>query len=73
MNNKPDSFKADLIRNKYHLFDTAKAAQKGYYPKELLNIIQQIAGFNSMFTIENRRGVYGKSVFPDFCTRRQRR
>lgn len=64
MNSKPNSFKADLIQNKYHLFDSGKAAQKNYYPKELLNIIQQIAGFDRTFTIEIGEVYTARAFFP---------
>jgi hypothetical protein len=62
MNNKSDSFMADLIQNRYHLFDVEKAEVKGYYPKELLAIIREIAGFNRSFPIENGE-VYAARAF----------
>jgi len=52
MKSKPDSFMKNLIQNRYHLFDKEKASEKGYYPNQLLSIIQEIAGFNSSFTVD---------------------
>lgn len=45
-------FMADLIQNRYHLYNLDKAQIKGYYPKKLLEIIREIAGFNRKFKIE---------------------
>lgn len=53
MNNNPVSFMADLIQNQYHLFDVEKSALPGYYPKQLLAIIREIAQFDRSFTIES--------------------
>jgi hypothetical protein len=33
----------DLIKNKYHVFNLDSAKIEGYYPKELLGIIDEIA------------------------------
>jgi hypothetical protein len=52
MKNKSESFMDTLIQNRYHLFDKEKASEKGYYPNQLLSIIQEIARFNSSFTID---------------------
>jgi len=43
---------ANLIQNRYHLFDVEKASIKGYYPNQLLAIVRETAGFNRSFTIE---------------------
>jgi hypothetical protein len=44
---------ADLIQNRYHLFNVEKSAVTGYYPKQLLAIIREMARFDRSFPIEN--------------------
>ncbi|MBP7283108.1 MAG: hypothetical protein KBA66_16105 [Leptospiraceae bacterium] len=62
MKNTPNPFQKDLTLNKYHLFDLIKAKENGYYPKELLGIIEQIGSFKQKFPIKIG-DVYGVRAF----------
>ena len=42
----------DLIKNKYHIFNPENAKKKGYYPKELLQMIEELPNFEKEFNIE---------------------
>jgi len=42
----------DLIKQKYHIFNLDNVKIKGYYPRELLEIIDKFAHFEKKFIIE---------------------
>lgn len=47
----PNLFQADLIKNRYHIFDLIKAKTKNYYPKQLLELIPKLSSFNRNFEV----------------------
>jgi len=47
-----NQFQMDLIRQKYHIFNSENTKIEGYYPKELFEIIDKIAHFEKKFKIE---------------------
>lgn len=47
-----NQFQMDLIRQKYHIFNLDNTKIEGYYPKELLEIIDKVAHFEKKFKIE---------------------
>jgi len=44
-----NQFQMDLIRQKYHIFNLDNTKIEGYYPRELLEIIDKIAHFEKNF------------------------
>ena len=42
----------DLKKNKYHIFNPENAKKKGYYPSELLQMIEELSNFEKEFNIE---------------------
>jgi len=40
------------IKNKYHIFNPENAKRKGYYPRELLQMIEELPNFEKEFNIE---------------------
>ena len=42
----------DLIKQKYHILNLDKAKSEGYYPRELLEIIDKLAHFEKKLEIE---------------------
>jgi len=51
-NKNVNQFQMDLIKNKYHIFNSDNTKVKGYYPKELLDIIDKGPHFEKKFKIE---------------------
>ena len=49
---KKNLFQMDLIKNKYHIFNPENAKKKGYYPRELLQMIEELPNFEKEFNIE---------------------
>ncbi len=49
---KKNLFQVDLIKNKYHIFNPENAKEKGYYPRELLQMIEELPNFEKEFNIE---------------------
>ena len=47
-----NQFQMDLIKQKYHIFSLENAKIEGYYPRELLKIIDKGAHFKKKFKIE---------------------
>lgn len=47
-----NQFQMDLIKQKYHIFNLDNAKSEGYYPRELLEIIDKVAHFKKKFKIE---------------------
>ena len=47
-----NQFQMDLIKQKYHIFNLDNVKIKGYYPRELLEIIDKFAHFEKKFIIE---------------------
>ena len=47
-----NQFQMDLIKQKYHILNLNKAKIEGYYPRELLEIIDKLAHFEKKFEIE---------------------
>ncbi len=47
-----NQFQMDLIKQKYHIFNLNNAKIEGYYPRELLEIIDKGAHFKKKFKIE---------------------
>ena len=47
-----NQFQMDLIRQKYHIFNLDNTKIEGYYPKELLEIIDKVAHPEKKFKIE---------------------
>jgi len=47
-----NQFQMDLIRQKYHIFNLDNTKIEGYYPRELLEIIDKAAHFEKNFKIE---------------------
>jgi hypothetical protein len=45
-------FQMDLIKQKYHIFNLDNAKIEGYYPRELLEIIDKVAHFQKKVKIE---------------------
>ena len=39
----------DLIKNKYHIFNPENTKKKGYYPRELLQMIEELPNFEKEF------------------------
>ena len=42
----------DLIKNKYHIFNPKNAKKKGYYPRELLQMIEELPNFEKESNVE---------------------
>ncbi|GEM_PF-6264812 len=49
---KKKLFQMDLIKNKYHIFNSETVKKKGYYPRELLQMIEELPNFEKEFNIE---------------------
>jgi hypothetical protein len=47
-----NQFQMDLIKQKYHILNLDNAKIEGYYPKELLEIIDKLAHFGKKLEIE---------------------
>ena len=47
-----NQFQMDLIKKKYHILNLDNAKIEGYYPAELLEIIDKFAHFEKNFVIE---------------------
>jgi len=47
-----NQFQMDLIKQKYHIFNLDNTKIEGYYPGELLEIIDKVARFKKKFKIE---------------------
>ena len=47
-----NQFQMDLIKQKYHIFNLDNANIEGYYPRELLEIIDKVAHFEKIVKIE---------------------
>ena len=60
---KKNLFQVDLIKNKYHIFNPENAKKKGYYPRELLQMIEELPNFEKEFNIEVGGNIYRPSIF----------
>ena len=47
-----NQFQMDLIKQKYHIFNLDNVKIKGYYPRQLLEIIDQVTHFEKKLKIE---------------------
>lgn len=51
-NRNDNQFQMDLIKQKYHILNLDNAKTEGYYPRELLEIIDKLAYSEKKFEIE---------------------
>lgn len=51
-NRNANQFQIDLIKQKYHIFDLNNTKIEGYYPGELLEIIEKVAHSKQNFKIK---------------------
>ena len=52
MNKNGTPFFKDLIKNKYHIFNFDNMIVEGYYPNDLLGIIDKLSNFTKKIKIE---------------------
>ena len=50
--NKHNQFQLDLLKHKYHIFNLDSAKVEGFYPSELLKIINEIFHFKKKLKIK---------------------